>query len=173
MKYIVAALVAWFLAVVGVSALPYMKILDVTPDLLLVFAASYAVLRPQDEAMIMVPVAGLMHDLTNGDPLGASMIGFAPLVILAAVIQIQAVETKFIPALVVVAIGTVTWGAIRMSVLTITGQEVQWLDATMRVVLPLAVVNTLFVPLTYVPLSWFSAAHRQGIMGRRRITSPL
>jgi hypothetical protein len=101
------------------------------------------------------------------------MIGFAPLVILAAVIRIQAVETKFIPALVVVAIGTVFWGAIRMSVLTITGHEVLGLVATERVVLPLPNVYTLFVPLPYVPLSWFSSAHRQGIMGRRRITSPL
>lgn len=173
MKYVLATLVAWFLAVLDVSALPYIKILGVTPDLLLVFAASYAVLRPQDEAMIAVPLAGLMHDLTSGDPLGASILGFAPLVVLAAVVQIRAVETQLIPALIVVAVGTLLWGAIRMPVLAVTGQEVQWLDAALRVVVPLAVVNTLFLPLVHIPLSWFSATQRRGIMGGGRITSQL
>lgn len=173
MKYLFATLVAWFLAVLDVSALPYMKILGVTPDLVLVLAACYAVLRPQDEAMIAVPIAGLMHDLTNGDPLGASVLGFAPLVLIAAAVHIRAVETQLIPALIVVSAGTLTWGALRMSVLAVTGQEVQWFDATLRVIAPLAVVNTLFLPLIYMPLSWFSAARRQGIMGGGRITSPL
>lgn len=173
MKYVLATVAAWLLAAVDVSAMPYIKILDVTPDLLLIFAASYAVLRPQDEAMIVIPIAGLMHDLTNGDPLGASMLGFAPLVVLAAVIQIRAVETHFLSGLVVVGVGTLTWGAIRMSVLSVTGQEVQWVDAAIRVILPLAAVNVLFMPIIYVPLSWFGIPQRQGIMGGARITSPL
>ena len=173
MKYVFATLIAWFLAMLDVSAMPYMKVLGVTPDLVLILAACWAVLRPQDEAMIAVPIAGLMHDLTNGDPLGASILGFAPLLVLAGGVRIRAVETQFIPALIVVAAGTLTWGAIRMSVLTVTGQEVQWFDAALRVIVPLAVVNTLFMPLIYMPLSWFSAAQRQGIMAGGRITSPL
>jgi rod shape-determining protein MreD len=172
-KYIFATTIAWLLAMLDVSAMPYMKILGVTPDLVLILAACWAVLRPQDEAMIVVPITGLMHDLTNGDPLGASVLGFAPLLILATVIRIRAVETQFIPALIVVAAGTLAWGAIRMTVLVVTGQEVQWFDAALRVIIPLAVVNTLFMPLRYMPLSWFSAAQRQGIMGGGRITSPL
>lgn len=173
MKYVLAALGAWFLAVLDVSALPYLKIFGVTPDLLLVFAASYAVLRTQNEAMVVVPLAGLMHDLTNGDPLGTSVLGFAPLVLLATVVQIRAVETQFISALVVVAVGTLVWGAIRMAVLSVTGQEIQWLQASLRVVIPLTIVNVLFSPIVYMPLTWFSATRRQGIMGGGRVTSPL
>jgi len=172
-KYVLAALVAWFLAVVDVSALPYLKVFGVTPDLLLVFAAAYAVLRPQNEAMIVVPLAGLMHDLTNGDPLGTSVLGFAPLVMLATVVQIRAVETQFIPAIAVVAVGTLIWGAIRMAVLSVTGQEVQWLDAVLRVVVPLTIVNVIFTPIVYVPLTLFSDNRRQGIMSGGRVTSPL
>ena len=173
MKYVVVLLLAWFLAAAHVSALPYLKVLGVTPDLVLILAACWAVLRPQDEAMIVVPITGLMHDLATGDPLGASVLAFAPLVILAASVRIRAVETQLIAALVVVSAGTLVWGAIRMIVLSISGQEVQWLQATVRVVLPLAAVNTLFMPLFYMPISWFSAGQRQGIMGSRRITSPL
>jgi rod shape-determining protein MreD len=169
----VAGFAAWFLAMLNVSALPYLKVLGVTPDPVLIFAACYAVLRTQDEAMIVVPLAGLLRDLTAGDPLGASMLGFAPLVVLAGVIHIRAVETQFIPALAVVATGTLVWGAIRLPVLNVTGQEVQWWDAWVRVIIPMAAVNTLFMPLIYMPVSWFSATQRQGIMGGGRITSPL
>jgi rod shape-determining protein MreD len=172
-RYVAAGLVAWFLAVLDVSAMPYLKVLGVTPDFVLIFAACYAVLRPQDEAMIAVPIAGLMHDLTNGDPIGASILGFAPLVILAGVVRIRAVETQFIAALAVVATGTLAWGAIRLPVLSVTGQDIQWFDAAVRVIIPLAAVNTLFMPIIYIPLTWFSAAQRQGIMGGGRITSPL
>jgi rod shape-determining protein MreD len=173
MKYVLATLIAWFMAAVNVSALPYLKVLGVTPDFVLILAACWAVLRPQDEAMIVVPIAGLLHDLMYGDPLGTSVLAFAPLVILAAVVHIRAVETQFIPSLIVTAAGTLTYGAARMSVLAVTGQEVQWLNAALHLIIPLAVVNVLFMPLAYIPLSWFSAAQRQGMMGRGRITSPL
>jgi hypothetical protein len=49
----------------------------------------------------------------------------------------------------------------------------QWFDAAVDVVIPLAIVNVIFTPVIYMPVSWFSADQRQGIMGRGRITSPL
>ena len=173
MKYVFALFIAWFLAVLNVSAMPYLKILGVTPDLVLILAACWAVLRPQDEAMIAVPIAGLLHDLMTGDPLGTSIIGFAPLVVLASVVHIRAVESRFAPSLIVVATGTLVYGATRMTILATTGQQIQWFDAAIDVVIPLAIVNAIFTPIIYMPVSWFSAAQRQGIMGRGRITSPL
>jgi len=173
MKYTAAALTAWFVAFTNVSAMPFMKVLGVTPDFALVLAACWAVLRPQEEAMVTVPLAGVLHDLAYGDPPGVSMLGFAPLVVLAAVVRIRAVETRFVTCLIVIATGSLLHGAIRMIVLAATGQEVQWLDATLHIVFPLAVVNALFSPVVYMPVSWFSAGQRQGIMGGGRITSPL
>lgn len=173
MKYVIAVIAAWFVAFTNVSAMPFMKVLGVTPDFVLVLAACWAVLRPQDEAMITVPLAGLLHDLAYGDPLGASILSFAPLVVLAAVVRIRAVETQFVSCLIVIATGSLVYGALRMIVLALTGQEVQWLDAGLHVVIPLAIVNSLFSPIVYMPVSWFSAAQRPGIMGGGRITSPL
>ena len=173
MKYVLATLLVWFLAALNVSALPYLKVIGVTPDFVLILAACWAVLRPQEEAMIVVPIAGVLHDLMYGDPLGTSVLAFAPLVVLAAVVHFRAVETKFIPSLIVTGSGTLIYGGTRMLVLAGTGQEVQWLDSALRLIIPLAVVNALFMSLVYIPLSWFSAAQREGIMGRRRITSPL
>ena len=65
--------------------------------MLLVFAACFAVLRKEEESLVVVPLAGLFRDLTTSDPIGTSVLGFAPIVLLAAAIRLRAMESQFIP----------------------------------------------------------------------------
>ena len=162
MKYLLAFAAAFFLAALGASAMPYVRVLGVTPDLLLIFAASWAVVRGQSEAMVVVPVAGLLRDLTASDPLGTSMLALSPIVLLAALRELRAVESNFLPALAVVAAGTVAYGLISMAVLAATGQTVPLADALLRVVLPGALVNALFTPIVYLPVRWLRPGPRPG-----------
>ncbi len=164
MKYLLAFAAAFLLAVLGVSALPNAKVLGVTPDLLLVFAACWAVVRGQREAMLVVPAAGLLRDLTTSDPLGTSVLALSPIVLLAAVRELRAVETEFVPALAVVGVGTLLYWLLNMGVLAATDQEVPWLDAILRVALPAALVNALFTPIVYLPVRWLSPAPRPGTL---------
>ena len=48
--------------------MPYVEVLGVTPNLVLIFAASWAVVRGQDEAVVVVPLAGFIRDLLTSDP---------------------------------------------------------------------------------------------------------
>ena len=57
MRYVVAAVVSLFLVIIYVSALPYWRILGVTPNLVLILVASWGMLRGQSEAMLVVPLA--------------------------------------------------------------------------------------------------------------------
>ncbi len=174
MRYLFAFATAWFLAVIGASAMPYIKVLGVTPDLVLIFAACWAILREQSEAMVVVPVAGLLRDLTTSDPLGTSVLAMAPIVLLAAAVQMRSVDTQFLPTVIVVAAGSLLYGIISMLVLWLTGQEIGWGDGFFRVVLPAAVVNALFTPIVYLPVQWLSPRPKPGLLGRRgRLTSPL
>jgi rod shape-determining protein MreD len=166
-------LAGWLLAAVQASAMPYLHVLDVTPDLVLIYAASFAVLRKQSESIIVVPFCGLFHDLATSDPIGTSILGFAPLVILASVLQFPAMDSRFIPAAAIVAAGTVIHGAITIVVLALTGQEIALWYSVSRVVLPLTVVNTLFAAVVYLPLSWFRQEERATVLGSGRLTSPL
>jgi len=171
MIYAIAAIIAALLAIAHVSVMQYVEILGVTPDLLLVFAACFAVLRREEESLIVVPLAGLMRDLTTADPIGTSILGFAPLVLLAAGARMRAMDSRFVPAVLVSFLGSITYVAVTMVVLTAAGQNIQWAYSLTRLALPLAVVNALFTPVLYLPMSWFQSPIEPRILGSRRITT--
>ena len=173
MKYVIAVGVAELLAVLHVSVMPYIEILGVTPDFVLVFVAAWAVVRGHEEAAIVAPLAGLIKDLATSDPLGMSILALTPIVLLAAATRIRAVDTEFLPTIAVVALGSLGYGIINMIVLAGTGQSMVWSDSIVRVVLPGCLVNALFTPLVYLPVHIFSAQRRLGAIGTRRLTSPL
>jgi rod shape-determining protein MreD len=173
MRYVIGALLAGLLAVLQVSVMQYVQVLGVAPDLVLILAASWAVVRGQQEATVVVPLAGFLKDLVTSDPLGTSVLGLAPIVLFAAAIRLRAVDTEFIPTVAVVALGSLTYGIISMTVLAITGQTVIWDQAVTRVLLPACLVNALFTPLVYLPVHAFSGQDRSSAIGTRRLTSPL
>lgn len=173
MRYAVAFVLAGFLAMLQASLMQYVEILGVAPDLVLIFAASWAVIRGQDEAAIVVPMSGFLRDLFTSDPLGTSALSLVPIVLLAAAVRIRSVETEFVPTVLVVALGTLTYGIISMTVLAFTGQTVDWTDAALRVLLPSCLVNAVFAPIAYMPLHLFSTPQRDRVIGSRRLTSPL
>jgi len=173
MRYFVAFVVAAFVAILNVSVMPYVEILGVTPDLVLIFAASWTVVRGDEEGAIVVPVAGFMRDLATSDPLGTSALALAPVVLLAAAVRLRAMDTEFVPAVLVVASGSLAYGIISLSVLAAIGQTVALGDSVLRVVLPACLVNAVFTPLVYLPVHTLSAQRRSGAIGTRRLTSPL
>jgi rod shape-determining protein MreD len=172
-KYVIAFLAAAFLAIVQVSIMPYIEVLGVVPDLTLIFAASWCVARGPEEGAIVTPMTGFLRDLATSDPLGTSVLAMAPIVLFAAAIRLRAIETEFVPAVLVVAFGTLAYGIISTIVLAITGQTVVWDQAMLRVALPACLVNALFTPLVYVPVHAFSRQAGTSIVGARRLTSPL
>ncbi len=173
MRYFIAFLLAWFFAVVNVSALPYIKILGVTPDFVLIFAACWAVLREPDEALIVIPVAGFLRDLAGSDPLGTSVIALAPIVLLAAAVRLRAVDSQFLPTVIVVMAGSAAYSVISAVILRATGQEIAWGHFILRIAFPLILVNGVFTPFVYLPISRLMPAPRPSILGPGRITSPL
>ncbi|MDO8615557.1 MAG: rod shape-determining protein MreD [Dehalococcoidia bacterium] len=173
MSYLIAIVIAWFLALLNASALPYVQVLGVTPDLVLIFAVCWAMVRGQDEALFVVPLAGFLRDLNTSDPLGTSVLAMAPVVLLAAAIRLRALDTEFVPTIAVVAGGSLAYGVISMMVLAATGQDIQWLDALLTVTLPGMLVNALFTPILYLPVHWLGHRRREGLQGAGRLTSPL
>jgi rod shape-determining protein MreD len=171
--YAIAFAVALFLSLAHVTVMPYIEVLGVTPDLLLIFAACFAVLRTQEESLVVVPLAGLLHDLMTSDPLGMSMLAFSPLVLLSAAASMRAMESRFLSAVFVATAGSVLYVLISMVVLGATGQTIDVVDSIVSLVLPLAIVTALFTPPVYMPMSWFRKTEEPRVFGSRRITSPL
>ena len=172
MKYFLAFAIAWFLAVLNVSAMPYVRILGVTPDIVLIFAACWTMIRGQDEALIVVPLTGVLRDLVTSDPLGTSVLAMAPFVPLAAAVRLRAMDTDFLPSVALVAAGSLASGVITAVVLAATGQTTPWGDALLRVILPAVVVNSLVTPIVYLPVRWCRPGRTPWLVGSARYTSP-
>jgi rod shape-determining protein MreD len=173
MRYAVAFVLAWFIAVANVSALAYVKVLGVTPDFVLIFAACWAVIRSEEEALVVVPVCGLLRDLLSSDPTGTAILGFAPIVLFAALARSQPIDSDFPPAVAVVAAGTLVFGIVQTGVLGLTGQSIDVWQVAFRVIVPAVVINALFTPILYLPVRWLSPRRALAMQGGRRLTAPL
>lgn len=165
MKYLVALAGCFLAASLTASLSPYVNILGVTPDLVLVFAACWSVVRGQREAMVVVPLAGLLRDLVTSDPVGTSVIALSPIVLLTAIRDLRLIESEFLPALAVVATASLAYSVISMTVLTAVGDDVPWGTAMLRVALPSMLVNPLFAVLVYPPMRWLTPPARRESFG--------
>lgn len=59
------------------------RLLGGQPLATVAFLACWSVLRPQEESLILAPVAGLLFGLIGNEPLGTSILALAPIIILA------------------------------------------------------------------------------------------
>lgn len=173
MKYVLAATIAWIIAVANVSALSYISVLGVTPDFVLILACCWAVVRSEEEALVVVPLCGLMRDLAGSDPTGTAILGFAPIVLFAAIARLQAIDSDFPSALAVAAAGTLTFLTVQTFVLAGTGHSVDAWQVISRVIIPSVIVNALFTPIVYLPVRWFSPPRPLAMQGGRRLTATL
>ena len=157
MKYFVAFVSAYFAVVLAASVLPYIHVLGVSPDLVLILCACWAMVRGHREAMVVIPMAGLVRDLTTTDPVGASVLALLPIIPLTILIrEVRPVESDFLPAVVVVAAASFAYAVISMTVLTVVGDDVPWLRGLVYIAVPSMLVNSLFAAFVYLPMRWLS-----------------
>lgn len=173
MKYAFAFVVAWFLAVLNVSAMPFVEVLGVTPDFVLIFAVCWAVMWSEDEAIYVVPMAAILRDVMSSDPVGTSLIAFAPILFIAALARVQVLDSDFLPLLGAVAASSLCFEVLHALVLVVTGQGVGLWYLLFNVALPAAVVNSLFAPIIYLPVRWLRPQQTSVLRGAGRLTSPL
>jgi rod shape-determining protein MreD len=164
-KYLVAFAGCFFAVVLTISLTPYVKVLGVTPDLLLIFVACWAMIRGRAEALLIVPMGGLLRDLATSDPVGTSTLALMPVVFLASLRDLRPVESDFLPAVAVVATASFAYAIVSMVVLTAVGDDVPWWTAMLRVTLPAMVVNPLFAVIIYAPMRWLTPRPRAESFG--------
>ncbi|HUF53656.1 MAG TPA: rod shape-determining protein MreD [Dehalococcoidia bacterium] len=173
MKYFVAGVIAWLLAILDVAAMPYVQPLGVSPDLVLIFAVIWAVTRGEDEGLVIVPLIGLIQDLTTSDPIGTSVLGLAPAVPIALAVRMRALESQFLPTIAAVMATSACYGVISTSVLWATGQEIAVFHTLFRVIVPSIIINALFTPIIYMPMSWFAPRQTAWLRSSARLPSTL
>lgn len=173
MKYFFAATFAWLFAVLDVSLMPYIQPLGVSPDLVLIFAVVWAVTRGEEGLLITIPLIGAIQDLTTSDPVGTSVLALAPVIPIAFAMRSRALDSQFLPVIGAVMAASACYGVISMAVLGLVGQDIAVFSAIYRAVIPAIIINALFAPLIYLPMSWFAPRQTAWLRSSQRLPSTL
>lgn len=145
MSTAVGLLVIAFAALAQAAVLPSFSIFGVQPNLVLALLVAWLIVRPRREGLLLVPAAGLMVGLLDGEPLGLAMLALAPLIVLAEVRDLRLVESDLLPAVGVAAVGTLVYEAIVLLTLAMTGERLDWLASVLDVLVPAAIANALLL----------------------------
>lgn len=143
------------------AAMPYLSPLGVTPNILLVTAACWAMLGGQKQTMLLVPISALFLDLLTLDPVGASVIVLAPIVLLAGLRE-ELSEGRFLLTVLLVASGTLAARVLDGIIMLSIGESVNWGEAIFRRWLPAMAINGVITPAFYLPLALLNGGLKTG-----------
>ncbi len=162
MRYVLAGILFLLTAMFQASFLPAFPIFGVVPNLVLVLATCWTIVRGQQEAMVVVPIAGLCLGLFGDQPLGLAVIALTPVVLLAGIETLRVSRSDFVVTVIVVFLTSMIYEIFSLVALRLEGGSVSWIVAFVRIVAPVGLASVLFTP----PLYWFV---RRASAGPQRI----
>jgi len=135
-------------ALTEVSVLPMFRVYGLQPNLMLVLLIAWLIVRGANEAFILAPIGGVLLGLVDGAPTGTALIGLAPLAFLQELRGSQLREGGLIAAIAFAIVMSFFYNYVHLAVFTLEGQSGDWIVATLRIIVPTALVNVLvLVPL--------------------------
>ena len=150
MRYALAVPLFWLTALVQTSVMPAFPLFGVVPNLVLALAVCWTVVRGQQEAMIVVPIAGICLGLVESRPVGVALLAMTPVLLLSELRALRLTPSEFLLTVALVFLSSLIYEMVILVALRLQGETVGWLDAFLRAVLPTAVLSVLFTP----PLYW-------------------
>jgi rod shape-determining protein MreD len=138
-----------FAALAQAAVMPSFSIFGVQPSLVIVLLVAWMSIRGQREALFLIPAAGFVLGLLDGEPLGLAMLALAPLVLMTEVREWRRVESDLVPALVLTVAGTLVYETTVLLSLAVRGEQVSWLASSVDVLVPAAIANVLLLLPVY------------------------
>jgi len=138
-----------FAALAQAAVMPSFSVFGVQPSLVIVLLVAWMSIRGQREALFLIPAAGFILGLLDGEPLGLAMLALAPLVLLTEVREWRRVESDLVPALVLTVAGTLVYETTVLLSLAVRGEQVSWLASIAGVLAPASIANVLLLLPVY------------------------
>jgi rod shape-determining protein MreD len=149
MRYVVAGLLFLLAALLQASFLPAFPVFGVVPNLVLVLAVSWTVVRGEQEAMAVVPIAGVCLGIFGDQPIGLAVLALTPIVLLAGIETLRLSRSDFVVSVIIVFLASIIYEFVSLLALRLEGGNVSWIFAFARVVVPVALAGVLFTPPVY------------------------
>jgi len=142
------------IAIAQSTVVSHVRLLGVSPDLVLLFTVSSVLLRGVREGVLVALVGGLVLDALSGAPFGLATISLVAVTLLAGVGEINVFRAaRFLPYVTITAV-TLVYSVVFLSLLQMRGHVVVWGASLLRVVLPAMLVNLLCMPIVYGLCAW-------------------
>jgi rod shape-determining protein MreD len=136
-------------ALLEVSVLPMFRVYGLQPNLMLVLLITWLIVRGSTEAFILAPIGGVILGLVDGAPAGTALIGLAPLAFLQDLRGSQLREGGLVMAVAFTIVMSLFYNYVHLAVFTLNGQSGDWIEASLRIILPTALINVAVLAPLY------------------------
>ena len=137
------------LTLLQTSAVPAFELLGVAPNLLLVTLCCWAVVRDRNEALVMVPLAGVWLGLLSIQGMAESIAAFVPLVMIAVLRTQIRPPNEYAWALAVIIGATLLHFLAVAVALQVDGAGIDWRAALPDVLAPSVLTNLFIGAIVY------------------------
>ncbi|MHB1293441.1 MAG: rod shape-determining protein MreD [Anaerolineae bacterium] len=143
-----------FIGLLQSALVSRIRIFGVSPDLVLLVTVSWVLLQGHRRALLPALVGGLMIDALSGARFGLATLSLVVVVALASLGETNVFRTaRYLPILTI-ALASLVYNLLYLLLLKMTGYPTQISAMLWRVVLPIVLIDTLFMPLVYTPARW-------------------
>ena len=163
MSYYVGITIVIFSALLEASVLPLFRVFGMQPNLTLVILVAWLIIRGADEAYVLAPIAGLFIGLVDGSLLGVALIALAPMAILQDLRGAQLNESGLIMAIIFTVVMSLLYNYVHLAVFTLQGESGDWVEATLRIILPVTFINVAVLLPLYAVFSIVNPQPRRSL----------
>ncbi|HET7010687.1 MAG TPA: rod shape-determining protein MreD [Anaerolineales bacterium] len=161
--YLIGVPLMAFLAILQSSVLGTLRVLDGSPDLVLIAVVSWSLTGRMHESMILALVGGLFLDLLSGAPFGMTAIGLVLVAYLVSFLEGRFWEANFLIPLGVMSAAAVIYHSVVVLAAAVSGRPIDLALAFSRVFLP----SALFDVLLALPAAQFAVRARDALFPPR------
>jgi len=136
-------------ALAQAAILPSFSIFGAHPNLLIVLLVVWIAVGGQRDVLLLIPAAGFVLGLLDGEPLGLAMLALAPLILMTEARELRLTQSDLLLALMLTALATLVYEGTFLLTLPVTGERVDWLASVLDVLAPASIANVLLLLPAY------------------------
>lgn len=143
------------LALLQSSVASQLRILGVTPNLVLMAVLAWALIKGIRAGILWALVGGLSLDLVGNGPPGASLLAITVAVFLGLAGEVTRGEGRLPLAVIIMFLGSLVYDNLYiLALVSSSGNAMDWWAMWPRTIVPAALVNAIVMPATLGALQW-------------------
>ncbi len=141
-------------AIIQITLLPLVPVFGYKPDLALTVVVAQGLVGMPGTAAPWGFIVGVFLDLGSGLPFGIHTLVLTLIGLMMDLGQAIFFRGNVVAPPIAMILATFAYNILILAILVLFNQPIDWGDYVLRVILPVAILNTLVLPLVYFPLQW-------------------